>query len=430
VSAPLRVWMPADVRFPLERANGVQTVKMAVALAKAGVPTTLVVRRSDPRSDHEILGLFGLSHPPGLSIRRLSVFHRRGAFVLSRLAFLCQAWGLGMAALRRGEVVYTRDLQLADLLLQGPSLWHGRVGYEAHAVEALMYEERGALYGTAQPVDPRKTARLDRRERRVWRRAGTFVATTRGIVETFAARHGPREDATAIPNGCDGPADPAFPGLAREVPPRVLYAGQLYPWKGVDVLVEAIGEASSARLVILGGLPGEADLERIRSRVHAFGLENRCELLGTVPQFRVAEELRRAAVVVVPFLKSVMTERHTSPLKAFEAMAAGRPIVCSDLPSSREFLDDGVSALLVPPGDAVALGRAIARLLADPALAERLAREAHQRSRAYSWETRAQRLRQVLEAGVRSQDGGDGAAATSPGRGVMGVDEGLGEGDR
>ena len=393
-----RVWMPSDVRFPLERANGVQTVKMAVALAKAGVPTTLVVRKSDPRPNREILELFGLTAPPELTIRRLRVLHGRVGFVWTRALFLAQSGALGMAALLRGDRVYTRDLQLADLLLLGPARWRGRVVYEAHAVEALMYQERAALYGDAPPTDPRKTARLDRRERRVWRRAGGFVATTRGIVETLSERHGPREGAVVIPNGCDVPADPVFPGLGAETPPRVLYAGQLYPWKGVDVLVEAMTRVPDARLVILGGLQGETDLSRIYARVHASGLEPRTELLGTVPQFRVAEELRRAAVVVVPFLKSTMTERHTSPLKAFEAMAAGRPIVCSDLPSSREFLKDGENALLVPPGDGAGLASAITRLLEDKALAERLAREAHRQSRGYSWEARAGRVRQVLEA--------------------------------
>ena len=79
---------------------------------------------------------------------------------------------------------------------------------------------------------------------------------------------------------------------------------------------------------------------------------------------------RAPAVVVVPFLRTAMTERHTSPLKAFEAMAAGRPLVASDLPSSREFLRDGENALLVPPGDAPALAAAhragCSRIAASP----------------------------------------------------------------
>ena len=104
------------------------------------------------------------------------------------------------------------------------------------------------------------------------------------------------------------------------------------------MLVRACAEVPGAQLVILGGIAGEADAERIRALVAECGLADRTEMPGTVAPARVADELRRAAVVVAPFLHTAMSERHTSPLKAFEAMAAGRPLVASDLPASREFL--------------------------------------------------------------------------------------------
>ena len=189
----------------------------------------------------------------------------------------------------------------------------------------------------------------------MWRRAAGFVATTAGILDSFAAAHGPRSGTRVIPNGTDVPSGRGFPGLAGEAPPRIVYAGQLYPWKGVDVLVRAMAVVPDARLVILGGLRGEADERRIAALVESQGLVSRTEMPGTVPPAQVADELRRAAVVVAPFLHTAMSERHTSPLKAFEAMAAGRPLVASDLPASREFLRHEQNALLVPAGDAPAL---------------------------------------------------------------------------
>jgi glycosyltransferase involved in cell wall biosynthesis len=293
--------------------------------------------------------------------------------------------------------VLTRDLQLAELLLGLLPRARRRLLYEAHAVEALMYRERGAIYGSGELPSPRKEARLDRREGRVWRAAAGIVTTTAGIRDSLLERHGPRGPVRVIPNGCDVPAARDFPGLADADPPRILYAGQLYPWKGVDVLVDAVARVPQARLVILGGLPGERDDERIRARIRERGLEHRSELLGTVPQAEVAAELARASVVAVPFLRSLMTERHTSPLKAFEAMAAGRPIVASDLPSSRELLEDGRDALLVPPGDAAALAAALRRVLEEPGLAERLARGAWERAPRYSWDARARALLALLE---------------------------------
>jgi glycosyltransferase involved in cell wall biosynthesis len=391
----LDILIPADIRFPLERANGVQIVKTAAALARAGARTTLIVRQTDDRPTAEILEGYGVSPDARLQVRRVSVLHRRGSFALPRASFLLRAW---VSLLRRppGSVVFTRDLQLADLLLRLPPPARPQLVYEAHAVESLMYAERGAIYGTAERPRPRKAARIATRERRVWRRADSIVTTTAGIRDSLADLHGPRALTRVIPNGCDVPSDRRFPGLAPADGRRILYAGQLYPWKGVDVLVQALARLPQARLVILGGIEGEPDAARIRALVDALGLGERVEMPGHVGPARVAEELSRASVVAVPFLKTAMTERHTSPLKAFEAMAAGRPLVASDLPSSREFLRDGVNALLVPPGDPAALADAASRLLADRGLAERIARAAWDDSPGYSWDARGEKLLELM----------------------------------
>jgi glycosyltransferase involved in cell wall biosynthesis len=391
----LEVLVVADVRFPLERANGIQVVKTAAALSRAGVRTTLVVRRSDPRPTEEILALYGVAPRGGLSVRRLEVGHRPGSTHRPRASFLLRAGALAVRARRPGSVVFTRDLQLADLLLGLGRLGPRATVYEAHAVEAFLYRERGRLYGTGERPRAGKAARIERREGRVWRRAAGFVSTTAGIRDSFAAARGSRERTRVIPNGCDVPESRSFPGLAEGS--RVVYAGQLYPWKGVDVLVEAVARVPEARLVILGGIEGEGDTERVGALVTRFRLEDRTERLGTVPQARVSAELERAAVVAVPFLRSAMTERHTSPIKAFEAMAAGRPIVASDLPSSREFLRDGENALLVPPGDPEALAAAVRRLLTDRGLAARIAATAYAEAPAYSWDARARKLRDLFE---------------------------------
>jgi glycosyltransferase involved in cell wall biosynthesis len=394
----LALVVAADVRFPLERANGVQIVKTAAALARAGASTTLVVRHSDPRPTPAVLALFGLAPEPRLDVRRLRVGHRRGSFALPRAIFLLRAALRCASALRRGAWVFTRDLQLAELLLRLPL--PRRVAYEAHAVEELMYRERAALYGTGERPDERKARRLFAREGRVWRAAAAFVTTTAGIRDTFAQRYGPRGQVAVVPNGCDVPAARAFPGLPDESPLPVLYAGQLYPWKGVDTLIEATARVPAVRLTVLGGLPGERDLERVRDLVARLGLTARVELAGNVPQARVAQALARAAVVAVPFLRSAMTERHTSPLKAFEALAAGRAIVASDLPSTREVLHDGETALLVPPGDVDALASALRRLAGDRELREGLARRAWDEAPRYSWDARARALLGLLTEAV------------------------------
>jgi hypothetical protein len=97
VSEPREIMVLADIRFPLERANGVQIVKTAAALARAGSRVRLVVRRSDPRPTPEVLALFGVEPHPCLEVRRLRVLHRRGSFILPRASFLARAAAAGLA---------------------------------------------------------------------------------------------------------------------------------------------------------------------------------------------------------------------------------------------------------------------------------------------------------------------------------------------
>ena len=110
----------------------------------------------------------------------------------------------------------------------------------------------------------------------------------------------------------------------------------------------------------------------------------------------VADLLRGADVLVLPNPPSAISTQFTSPLKLFEYMAVGRPIVASDLPAIREVLEDNVTALLVPGGDAAAIAAAVRRLIDDPALAARLARGAALAVRDYSWDRRAERIETLL----------------------------------
>jgi glycosyltransferase involved in cell wall biosynthesis len=172
----------------------------------------------------------------------------------------------------------------------------------------------------------------------------------------------------------------------------VAYAGHLYAWKGVDVLLEAIARLPQARGLIVGGHSSEPDLARTKSVAERLGLGERVTFTGLVEPTRVAQLLTQADVLVLPNPASAISTRYTSPLKLFEYMAAGRPIVSSNLPSIREVLRDGVNALLVPPGDPIALASAIDQLLTDPELAARLARAALDDVPNYSWQRRAELL--------------------------------------
>jgi hypothetical protein len=201
-ASSLEVLVPADIRFPLERANGVQIVKTAAALSGAGARTTLVVRQSDPRPTAEILALFGVAPHPGLRVRRLQS---------------CTAGGPSRCPARRSSpaplsspcppcaAAPSCSRAISSSRTSCSPARRPRVVYEAHAVEALMYGERAALYGTEEKANPRKQERLRGREGRVWRGAAAVVTTTAGIRDSFAEAYGERPRVHVVPNGCDPP---------------------------------------------------------------------------------------------------------------------------------------------------------------------------------------------------------------------------------
>ncbi len=383
----MKILYLADIRFPMERANGIQTIETAHALARRGVEVDLVVRRTDQRSDAACLEFFGLSPHPGLRLRRVSAPFGKWSYLGASLRLLVRARG-------RWDFVYTRDLVLADLALRIGAL---PLIYEAHTVAAVFAEEYGRLYGAEGAPSPAKLSRLDARERRVCRAASGIVTITRALLKALEDRHGKLAPSRVVPDGSRLPKE--LPALERlHSPPSVYCIGQLYPWKGVDVLVEAMRHVSGAELVIVGGLPPEPDLDRLKRLASSLSLEDRIRFRGFVPPPELPAERTNADLFVIPLLDSTTSRLFTSPLKLFEAMASGRPVVASDLPSIREILTHEENALLVPPGDARAIAAATERLLRDRNLARRLAARAFEDVKAYSWDRRAEAISSLLES--------------------------------
>jgi glycosyltransferase involved in cell wall biosynthesis len=160
----------------------------------------------------------------------------------------------------------------------------------------------------------------------------------------------------------------------------------------VEVLLRALARLPDARGLIVGGHPKEPDLARLKALATTLAIDGRVTFTGLVEPGRVRELLKEADILALPNPPSAISTRFTSPLKLFEYMAAGRPIVASDLPSVREVLHHEIDALLVPPGDHEAMAAAVERLLADRALSARLAEAALAAAPAYSWDRRAERL--------------------------------------
>jgi glycosyltransferase involved in cell wall biosynthesis len=227
----------------------------------------------------------------------------------------------------------------------------------------------------------------------VWTSASGYVTITHALASHLEALFGKRPRVAVVPDGMRAPE----PLSLLPTTPVAAYAGHLYAWKGVDIFLRALALTTGVRGLIVGGHEAEPDLARVQTLANELGISERVAFTGLVEPPRVARLLQQATILVLPNPASAISTNYTSPLKLFEYMAAGRPIVASDLPSLREVLADGESALLVTPGDSAAMARAVERLAADRGLSERLAKAAHERAREFTWARRAERLEKLFE---------------------------------
>ncbi|MFH1137536.1 MAG: glycosyltransferase family 4 protein [Pseudomonadota bacterium] len=156
----------------------------------------------------------------------------------------------------------------------------------------------------------------------------------------------------------------------------VLFVGRVVWAKGIFDLLEALGLVDrAARLIIAGA--GAID-EQVRARVRELGLENRVDFLGWTPHADLAGVYGRARLTVAP-------SRWQEPfgIVGLEAQSLGRPTVAYDVGGIRDWLEDGVTGLIAPPGDVPALASRLDLVLGDPGLAEELGRAGRDRAAAH-----------------------------------------------
>jgi glycosyltransferase involved in cell wall biosynthesis len=385
VSRLVKILYFADIRFPLERANGIQSMETCHALAGRGHQLYLVVRPDTHAPPRDPFDYYGLAKSARLIVDRVPV---SGPHLVRRVEYLAFALGRATGA-GRADVVMTRDLAVASLLLRLPA--RPPLVYESHGYAPEVAAALPDLVSTARTPNASKLARLARRESFVWRRADGYVTITNGLASAHNARFGARPRVAVVPDGVRL-VPPGSRPPDTSAPFTVAYAGHLYAWKGVDVLLEAIARIPDVRCVIVGGQEKEPDLARLRTLTSRLGIENRVTFTGLLPPSSVPDALGRADVLALPNPASAISTYSTSPLKLFEYMAAGKAIVASNLPAIREVLTDERTALLVTPGDPDALAAGIRRLAGDPELRGRLADAALHLVAEYSWERRAERL--------------------------------------
>ena len=177
------------------------------------------------------------------------------------------------------------------------------------------------------------------------------------------------------------------------------YTGHLYPGRGINLLLELASDLPEFNFLIVGG--ESSKVERYRSLIDERGLIN-VYMTGFISNTELPLYQAASDVLVMPYQKKVQASsggdisRFLSPMKLFEYLATGRPIVSSNLPVLKEVLDSN-TAILLPPGDVSAWKSALLNLQQDPLLAEKLSEISKAKSMKHSWKARAERILQDLQ---------------------------------
>ena len=228
--------------------------------------------------------------------------------------------------------------------------------------------------------------------------ADAVIALTPSTAQLLRGDGIPAGRVHVIPPGYDpalfaAAADDPFPGLPR---PRVAYLGRLAPQKDVGTLLQAFPRLpAGTTLLVVGDGPDRAALQR---RAQRFG--SRVHFTGFVPHVQVPVVLRHVDMLVLPSLYEDLSSA------LIEAMAAGLPVVATQVGGTADLVHDGVNGLLVPPGDPAALAAAISRVLADPAAAAGLSAAARRTAAAYAWPDLARKVLEVYRHVTGPASGG------------------------
>lgn len=179
---------------------------------------------------------------------------------------------------------------------------------------------------------------------------------------------------------------------------QVGYVGHLYEGKGMELIAEIASRSATMNFHIVGGT--SEDIDRWTAQLR--GVDN-VHFYGHVPHGQTPSYLAAFDVLLAPYQRRVTVlgngdiSRWMSPLKIFEYMAAGKPIVCSDLPVLREVLQTGETAMLCNPDNAAEWISALEQLARDAELRLRLADGARNALvDRYSWTERGRRVLEGL----------------------------------
>ena len=354
-------------------------VTLATPAAAAGQQCEAVLGRP-LHEGVEIVRLRDLRAQRWLPIRSGKFFYREAVSLVKKMKGI--------------DGILVRNLKLAEALIPLPS--RPPLVFETHEVFARTFAED---HPSPSWKERRKLSALRKREGGVYAGSQGLAALTPWLLEDIREEYAVTTPGVVVPDGVDpGQAEGIVGKQGWHSPPVLLYLGSLHPWKGLDCLLSALAMVDACELHIAGG--PEARIAELKAQAAALGIAQRVRFLGSVPPQQRFQTIADADICLLPLSATAIGSRYTSPLKLFEYMAVGKPIIAADVPALRLVIRNEEDGLLARVGEPAAFAAQIQRLISDPALAVRMGQAARARVEDFTWTARAAVLRDFF-AGLK-----------------------------
>lgn len=262
-------------------------------------------------------------------------------------------------------------------------------------VNAPLFEERSRFDGIALP------GLASWSENFAWRNADLVLPVTQVLAERVKAAGVDAERIRVIPNGINRDAFSHLPSAEESkrkfgLEGRTVlgFVGFMREWHGLDRVLTFMAQApqsESLHALFIGDGPARPGLEKLAAEL---GLQEQVTITGVMPRDEVPQALAAFDVALQPAVVD-----YASPLKLFEYLALGLPIIAPDSPNIREILDDGKNAVLFRDGDDESFVASLARVCDDASLRARLSQSARDtiEIRGLTWRRNAERVQALAD---------------------------------
>ncbi len=401
----MRLTLIAPTSLPSRRANTIQVMKMADAIAGLGHEITVLVPGSshqfpqEPMSTHgnsgELMGIqenswepiarhYGLAHE--FPIHWLPAHPRLRSYDFGWQAVRwAKKWGADLIYTRHPQAAAFASLTGLPTILEVHDLPRGVAGTRLFRAFIWGRGARKLVVITNALLADLKSGNRDVRLAIEHVKALQINVLPDGVdLARYENLPAPAEARAALPAPCS-----LLPTVFT-----VGYTGHLYTGRGVEHILELARRLPEVQFLLAGGDP--EDVERLQSQITQYAIRNIFPT-GFIPNADLPRYQAACDILLMPYQESVAASsggdiaRYLSPMKVFEYLACGRVILSSDLPVLREILNEQ-NAILLPPGDVDAWVRAIEDVRLNSRKYAEMAITAKNNAEQYSWEARARKV--------------------------------------